>query len=347
MSESIFEPLEDSNDVSAEILAASSHLHPEKPETLESKKLVPYFESCGMAEDHIVPGGLREYTDAVLKILGLPATVENLERLLDRTDVKTTLKSAIAAANKVYDTQNAPTSSNSMPNMDFIRGVDEQTMMQFVQKAEQETAVKEAVNFSPVEKTEEPLEDKPEKLPEADTKKEVTNFCPRCGWMTGMSVDKVELTDADKAQFVYSIMQRLPFRKTYYLFNKQMSVTFRSQIPEDKELILDQGREDLKQERYPDLSALQYWSNLYEMALLLEEIKCPTAEQQNVGLKLKPQFKEFAGKPDALREYTSAVMEYVGTEALMRLISEHYKLFEKTYSALVEEALDENFYHPA
>lgn len=342
--ESIFESLDDSNELESEILAAASKLRPDKPEPLESPGMIPYFEACGMAEDHIVPGGLREYTDAVMKILGLKPTVENLGALLARNDVKETLKSAIAAANKVYDAQQSAEPSK-MPNMDFIRGIDEQTMMKFVQKAEQETAMKEAREFSQPEKSEEPVEDTPEKLPEE--KPQMTNYCPRCGWMTGMPYDKVELTDEDKQQFVYSIMQRLPFKKTYSLFNNQMTVTFRSRIPEDKELILEQGREDLKQERYPDLNAMQYWSSLYELALLLDDIKCPAAEKQNINLKIKPQFKEFAGKPDALKDYTAAIMEYVGTDALMRLISEHYRTFERTYAALIEEALDENFYHPA
>lgn len=342
MKESIFESIDDAGDMSEDILAAASYLHPDKPEPLESKSLVPYFESCGMAEDHIVPGGLKEYTDAVMKALGLPSTVESLGKILERTDVKTTLTKAIEAANKVYDAQNSP-SPISMPDMNFIRGVDEATMTKFVQKAEVETAKKEAQNFS-----EEPEEEEEvDKLPEAEEEHNHTMFCPRCGWMQGMPYDKVELTDDDKVQFVYSIMQRLPFKKTYSLFNNQMKVTFRSRVPEDKELIMEQGRRDLQEDRYPDVSAMQYWASLYELALLLEGVQCPAAEEQNMSLKLKPQFKDFKDKPDGLREYTTAILDYIGTDALMRLVSEHYRTFERTYTALVEEALDENFYHPA
>ena len=52
MNDSIFEPMDMDNDsLSDEILAAASLLHPDKPEPLESQSMVPYFESCGMAED--------------------------------------------------------------------------------------------------------------------------------------------------------------------------------------------------------------------------------------------------------------------------------------------------------
>ena len=346
MNDSIFEPMDiDTDSLSDEILAAASLLHPDKPEPLESQSMVPYFESCGMAEDHIVPSGLRDYTEAVLKILGLSTSVENLNRILERADVKQTLTQAITAANKVYDAQN--NASINMPDMSLLKGVDAETMGKFIQKAEQEEAMKEARTFS--EPKEEPkLEEKPEALPEVTAPAhEMTHFCPRCGWITDLPYKRVELTEDDKVKFVYSIMQRLPFKKSYKLFNGQMTITFRSRVPEDKELILEQGRYDIQKERYADINSMQYWAGQYELALLLDDIECPSAEAQNIKLKVKPVLKDYLDKPDGLRDYTNAVMDYIGTDALMRLISEHYRTFESTYTALVDEALDENFYHPA
>lgn len=351
MKDSIFEPIDSDEDtLSADILALASKLQPNKPEPLESPSMVPYFESCGMAEDHIVPGGLREYTDAVLKLLGLPASLESLARMLERTDVKQTLTGAIALANKVYDAR----LNNSSQGLDIsqIQGVEPEVLSKFIQKAEREQIEQEAAEFgTPENKTTEQLEDKPEALPKVGTvatsKEEVTHFCPRCGWITSLPYKRAEVTEDDRVQFVYSIMQRLPFKKSYKLFNGQMTVTFRSRIPEDKELVLNQGRYDIQQERYADLNSMQYWAGQYELALLLDDISCPAAEQQKLQLKAKPNIKDYSNKPDGLKEYTMAVQEYVGTDALMRLIAEHYRTFESTYNALVEEALDENFYHPA
>ena len=329
------------DNISMEILGASEYLHPEKPETLESKSMVPYFVECGMAEDHIVPGGLREYTEAVFKILGLSPSLENLKMILDRQDVKRTIESAIAAANKKHD---EATASSVMPDMTFIKGVDEATMEKLVQKANKEVEVKEPV------KEEEPEEalDEPEKLPEPEEHTHTGNgLCPRCGWLVDMPYTKTEVSDADRAQFAYSIMQRLPFKKTYELFNGQMKVTFRSRIPEDKELIMSQVKRDIQQDKYTDMNTMRYWTGFYEMALLLDNISCPSAETNNIGLKLKPEYKDYQDKPDALYEFSKAMGEYIGTDALLRLVQEHFRTFESIYNALIDEALNENFYQPA
>lgn len=338
--ESIFDDTtqEDIDQVSMDILGASQYLHPDKPETLDSGSMVPYFVECGMAEDHIVPGGLRDYTEAVFKILGLPPSLENLKVILDRPDVRKTLESAIAKANQNHDAANIPT---AMPNMNFIKGVDEATMEKLVQKANVEKET-----YMP--KVEEPKEDEPEKLPEPEEHNHVENaLCPRCGWMVDMPYTKVEVTDADRAQFAYSIMQRLPFKKTYQLFNGQMSVTFRSRIPEDKELIMAQVKRDIQKDKYTDLNSMRYWSSFYEMALLLDNISCPSAESNDIGLKIKPDFKDFQKEEEPLYEYSKAIGEYIGTDALLRLLQEHFRTFEGVYGALIDEALSENFYQPA
>lgn len=328
--------------ISMEILGASKYLHPEKPETLESKSMVPYFLDCGMAEDHIVPGGLREYTEAVFKILGLSPSLDNLKTILDRQDVKRTLESAIAEANKRHDDIQT---GAVMPDMNFIKGVDETTMEKLVQKANKEVEVKEPVKEEPKEQE---VQDEPEALPEPEEHKHTKNgICPRCGWLVDLPYTRVELTDSDRAQFAYSIMQRLPFKKTYELFNGQMSITFRSRIPEDKELIMSQVKRDIQKDKYSDMNTMRYWSAFYEMALLLEKISCPSAEKNDIGLKVKPEYKDYKDKPEPLYEYATAIGEYIGTDALFRLIQEHFKTFESVYNALVDEALNENFYQPA
>lgn len=332
---------ENSDGISMEILGASEYLHPEKPETLESKSMVPYFLDCGMAEDHIVPGGLREYTEAVFKILGLSPSLENLRTILDRQDVKKTIESAIAEANKRHDEAQTGV---IMPDMNFIKGVDSSTMEKLVQKANKEvettTPVKEEVK-------EEPL-DEPEALPEPEEHTHIGNsICPRCGWMVDMPYTKVEVSDVDRAQFAYSIMQRLPFKKTYSLFNGQMSITFRSRIPEDKEIIMSQVKRDIQQDKYNDLNTMRYWSAFYEMALLLDNISCPSAEENNIGLKVKPNFKDYQKEEEPLYAFSKDMGEYIGTDALLRLVQEHFRTFESTYNALIDEALNENFYQPA
>lgn len=331
--------------VSMEILGASEYLRPDKPETLESKSMVPYFLDCGMAEDHIVPGGLREYTEAVFKILGLSPSLENLKTILDRPDVKRTLESAIAAANKKHDDIQT---GAVMPDMTFIKGVDETTMEKLVQKANKEEAqASEAVEESKEDDEDEVL-DEPEALPEPEEHNHTKNgLCPRCGWLVDMPYTRFEISDSDRAQFAYSIMQRLPFKKTYELFNGQMSLTFRSRIPEDKELIMSQVKRDIQQDKYTDVNTMRYWTAFYEMSLLLDNISCPSAEQNDIGLKVKPEFKDYQNKSEPLYEFSKAMGEYIGTDALLRLIQEHFRTFESVYNALVDEALNENFYQPA
>ena len=367
MSEFSFTEVDDKTN---EILAAATNLHPEKPVIIQSKSLIPYFKTCGMSDEGIVPGGLQEYTAAILDIFSLPHTLENMKLVLDREDVRLTLKSAITAATKEYnaskESENAVDSA--MPDMSKIQGISPELMRSLVKKAKEEEIHKEAREFSSEsftefnteKQTEIPektttnsenitLEDGPAELPKAETHDTTLDkglvFCPRCGWDLKVPYKKIELTEEDKIQFVYSIMHRMPFKKTYGLFDNKIKVTFRSKTVEDTEIILDQLRSEDDLKTFVNINHMQYYANIYELILLLDNIEGPATSPIQ---KIKPSFDTYRKAGKSLREYMEVVCrDYIGTEILFRLISEHFHTFQDTYNALVDEALKENFYNPA
>ena len=50
-----------------DIISAANQLRPDKPEMMESRQLIPFFQGLGMTDEGIVPGGLRDYTTEVLQ----------------------------------------------------------------------------------------------------------------------------------------------------------------------------------------------------------------------------------------------------------------------------------------
>lgn len=355
------------DDKTNEVLAAAINLHPETPIIIQSKSLIPYFKTCGMSDEGIVPSGLQEYTKAILDIFNVPHTLENMTMVLDREDVKLTLRSAIEAATKEYNArQNAEKEAeNDMPDMSNIQGISPELMKSFVQKAKEEQIHKEASSFSqesfttfePKEIPNEPetveqniVEDEPEELPKAEEKDTTLLdngliFCPRCGWDLQVPYKKVELTEEDKIQFVYSIMHRMPFKKTFGLFDNKMKVTFRSKTVQDTELILDQLRSEDDRKTFVNINHMQYYANIYELVLLLDNIEGPAVTPTQ---KIKPSFDSFRKEGKSLKDYMEVICrDYIGTEILFRLISEHFHTFQDIYNSLVDEALKENFYSPA
>ena len=347
----------DATQFNMEIISAAQCLHPDKPEELASRNLIPYFQDLGMNDENIVPGGLREYTAEVMRILDMNPTIANLKTMLELPEVETTLRSAIKAATSAYEANKA----TAMPDMSNMQGVSEDVIQKLTQLAQAEQKQTDARHFADnLTPPEEPVQE--ESAPEEETPpqeepvikplettpglKDEYMFCPRCGWNVHKSYTPYELTEKDKIQFVYSIMQRVPFEKTFELFQGQMKVTFRSKTTEDDALIMMQLRRDLDEELYGDPSTVTFYSNLYELALILVKIDGPTP----AGMKavIKPDYKEYADKKNGLREFTRHLTkDYIGTEALLRLVSEHYRTFTTMYKALVDEAVKENFYSPA
>ncbi|MBQ2619802.1 MAG: hypothetical protein IJF84_00515 [Thermoguttaceae bacterium] len=332
-----------------DIISAANQLRPDKPEMMESRQLIPFFQGLGMTDEGIVPGGLRDYTTEVLSILGLSPTIENLKTILELPEVQTTLKSAIAAANRVYETQK----NTSMPDMSNIQGISEDNMKKLVQMAEAEQATVNAQTFAEKLEPESEPEPKAEETPKEEEKpspfkkeEDPPVLCPRCGWRTNTPYKPYKVSEEDKMQFVYSIMQRVPFKKTFGLFDNQMKVTFRTKTTEDDAIIMSQLKRDLAEEIYGDPSSITFYSNLYELSLILVDIQGPVPDDTKAFIK--PDYKDYAEQKNGLREYSKAVTsQYIGTEALLRLISEHYRAFTDMYRALVDEAITENFYNPA
>ena len=353
MSEFSFTEVDDKTN---DVLAAATNLHPENPTIIQSKSLIPYFKTCGMTDEGVVPSGLQDYTAAILDIFKVPHTLENMKMVLEREDVKLTLRSAIAAATKEYNVKQSAIneSENDMPDMSQIQGISPEMMKSFVQKAKEEEIHKEANDFSKIGFTEyntnsdeDNIElDIPEELPKPENKESSSIndgliFCPRCGWELSQPYNRVQLQEEDKIQFVYSIMHRMPFKKTYGLFQDKIKVTFRSKTVQDSEIVLEQLRREDDQKRFVNINHMQYYANLYELVLLLDNIEGPAVSPTQ---KIKPSFESYQKEGKSLHEYMEDICkDYIGTEILFRLISEHFKTFQDTYNALVDEAVKENF----
>lgn len=363
----------DSTALSADIIAASALLKPGTPETISSKGLIPYFKGFGLNDDNVVPAGLREYTTRVLEITGLPATMEGLAQMLKLEEVRVTLTSAIKAANKRYEAQKSEEAEQGMPDMSTMQGITPDQMRYFTEKAaEEKERTKAALNYTtdvfvnpysqeeekPKEdeikpqdtpqNREEPLEDKPEPLPEpatAETPSNAARFCPRCGWVVDVPYNPEVISEEDKIQFVYSIMHRTPFKKTYGLFQNNIKVTFRSKTIADSELILEQLRRDSQHDKFTDLGHMNHFAVKYELALLLDSIEGPTTD---IAFQLKPQLKDFLNEEEPLVKYADAIYnQYLVSDVLKQLIEVHYRSFTRLYSSLIDEAMSENFYNPA
>lgn len=363
-------------DLSTSIISAAALLNPSAPETLSSKGLIPYFKEFGMTDDNVVPSGLREYTSRVLELVGLPATMEGLRQMLQLKEVQATLTSAIANANQKYQEKQARASDPNygMPDMTNLEGITTEQMRYFTQKAaEEQEQLEKRRNYAtdvfvnpfetktepPVEETpepsqpeksqEEPLEDKPEPLPEpAPATAEHTHtdpFCPRCGWVVSVPYKPEFVSEDDRIQFAYSIMHKMPFKKTYGLFQNQIKVTFRSKTVEDSELLLEQLRQDSLHGKFADLGHMNHFAVRYEMAMLLDKIEGPEGDFQ---FKLKPQFKSYANEEEPVLKYADAIYnEYIVSDVLKQLIEVHFRSFNRLYASLIDEAMKENFYSPA
>lgn len=374
------------NELSTRIIAAAAALKPYQPEIITASSLVPYFKELGMTDEGIVPYGLREYTTQILNILGLAPTIPNLQVMLQRPEVKETLRSAIAVATKAYKERQEKEAElmNNAPDMSNINGITQEQMNFLMQKAAKEKEIQEQADSSernyatdvfvnpfskpaPEEpeqeeppkqkelpKTATPLEDKPEPLPEPEPREDAETdehkhnnpvFCPRCGWIVSVPYSPEVVSEEDRIQFAYSIMHRTPFKKTYGLFQNQIRITFRSKTVEDNEIMLEQLRKDSVHQKFADLAHMNHYAVKYEMALLLDKIELPSDSKQ---YSLKPQFKDFVNEEEPLVKYTDAIYnEYIVSDILKQLIETHYRSFNRLYSALIDEAMSENFYNPA
>lgn len=355
---------------SASLYAAAACLKPQNPEPMASKSLVPYFKDFGLNEDNIVPAGLKEYTTQILKILELPPTMQSLHQMLEVPEVRTTLTSAIAKANQVYEDKKNKPEEVEMPDMSHIEGISPDMMQHFVHKAQQEQEMLKSRTYSddifvdpfkqettPKEEPKEepkaqetPLEDKPEPLPEpenalSDTVDDHIHFCPRCGWTVDVPYRPESVTEDDRVRFVYSIIHRVPFKKSYTLFDGQIKITFHSKSVEEGNLILDQIRKESFENKYVDITHMTYYANRYEMALLLDSI---TGTDKDWLLSKKPEFKDYKDQEDALVKYTDDVYNrYIVSDVLKQLVERQFLVFTRTYSTLLDEAMQENFYSPA
>lgn len=358
-------------ELTASLFAAAANLKPQNPEQMASKSLVPYFKEFGLNEDNIVPAGLKEYTSQILEILDLPPTMQSLHQMLEVPEVKATLTSAIAKANQVYEERKNKPEEVEMPDMSNIEGISPDMMQHFVQKAQQEQEMlksktysddifvdpfkqdelksEEPVKEKAIESPKESLEDKPAPLPTPEEKpldEEIkAHFCPRCGWAVDMPYKPESLTEDDRIRFVYSIIHRMPFKKTYTLFDGQIDVTFHSKSTEESNLILEQLRKDSFENKYVDITHMTYFANKYELALLLDSI---SGSDKDWMLNKKPEFKDYKGQENAVAKYTEDVFNnYIASEVLRQLIERHFITFNRTYSTLMDEAMKENFYSPA
>jgi len=110
----------------------------------------------------------------------------------------------------------------------------------------------------------------PEKEPEDKADFEM-KFCPHCGWAVAQK-DLAVVTDDDKMRYLEAALSGQPFRKQYQFYGGRMSLSFRTLLPSETDLIYKQIRDDIEAKvitRIPEERDIRL---RYYTLMMLEEV---------------------------------------------------------------------------
>jgi predicted Zn-ribbon and HTH transcriptional regulator len=172
--------------------------------------------------------------------------------------------------------------------------------------------------------------------------------------------DPVEITDADKEEFVHSIMAKRPFRKTYAMFGGKMKITFRIRTMVENDLIAEQCNLEIEDGRIPTTS-LGLASQIYhirlrrlQMAVSLLRVEptipveLPSINTPEGKKAYPPDFRtDTDNKPKLHKNAVGVAHDTLFNdwpEPIFAMAFKLYSLFEQTYVRLMEQSVSPDFW---
>jgi hypothetical protein len=188
---------------------------------------------------------------------------------------------------------------------------------------------------------EKPAEQSP--APGFDTPPLQHNYCPRCGWDTALPHD-VKISDADKEDFLISVLGNTRFKKTYELFGGKMVVHFRSVTAEENEQIYRQIALDQQSGVIETRGEWVIKLLNYRMACALEKVTTSDGKILHAFDELDTTKKD-KDQTTILPAYDKMAATVLAQEATRRLLGVHLREFSRLTEALEAMALEPSFWN--
>ena len=198
------------------------------------------------------------------------------------------------------------------------------------------------------EETKPPEEELPPPTGDVDGPMVILPFCPRCGWNMQQKFD-VEISDADKEDFLVTLLGGNRFTRDYELVGGRMVVRLRSLLADEnfliqRQLLLDQNAGEIFSEAEWFLRMSEY-----RLACSLEAILDGTGKP----IVLNPVLADVKFTPPEDKPNQTALptaRQFVNTKAVAhevtrRLISTHLRRFQRLVEALEAMALEPSFWN--
>lgn len=200
-----------------------------------------------------------------------------------------------------------------------------------------------------------PTKEKPDTSPEAgvvppiDLAKQCPAFCPRCDWDMRQDYD-VKIDDVDKENFLATILGGTRFKKEYAILNGRYKLVFRSLLADENKRIHRQLVNDKNNNEF--FSDTEWFLKFFEYRLACS---IDTVVVDGKPVAVMPTLDELTAEklptktddptlPGLIRLHNYAIKEVLGAEITRRLVSKHFREFQRLYEALEAMALDPNFW---
>lgn len=180
---------------------------------------------------------------------------------------------------------------------------------------------------------------------DVDSRPVILPFCPRCGWDMRQKFE-VEITDADKENFVVTLLGNLRFKKRYDLMGGRMQLTLRALTASENKLIYQQLLAD--QQAGKVVTEPEWYAQFieYRLACSIESV----ADKDGKLLHAVPELKEMRFEPRGpLDTALPAMLDYVSEnvlsqEVFKRLVGTYLREFQRLVEALEAMALEPSFW---
>ncbi len=174
-------------------------------------------------------------------------------------------------------------------------------------------------------------------------------FCPRCDWDMRLPYE-VDMTPADKENFLVTILSGSRFKKDYEVFNGKYTVIFRTLSAEEnkkihRQLVLEQRAGEFFSDTEWFLRFFEYrLACSVESIIVNEKLVALVPELSEIEGQPLPAKTDDTSLPALIRLHKYVVGELLNSEIIRRLTSKKFREFQRLYEALEAMALEPNFW---
>lgn len=163
-------------------------------------------------------------------------------------------------------------------------------------------------------------------------------ICPRCGW--DQDVDAaVQPTEADKVEFLESVLGERRFTKRIELLGGKMKATFRNVLIEEEDEITDFINSRIDSGKIRNEQDWQLWYTRCRLVVMLDKIDFGDKEKEFDPLS--------AFSPEESKPRLQVMLDTVPKKwplAIHALLVQAMQEFDQVYGTLMSKAYDENFW---